>query len=120
MPGLVPGAGRADRVDLPVLGPAVGAQPVVRRALVGDPKVLLLDEISMGLAPLIVAELYELVTQIAERGVTILLVEQFVTTAVSVATDAAIMLHGKIHAQGTPEEMGEQALRAYLSGESAS
>jgi branched-chain amino acid transport system ATP-binding protein len=92
----------------------------ISRALVGDPKVLLLDEISMGLAPLIVAELYELVAQIAERGVTILLVEQFVTTAVSVATDAAIMLHGKIHAQGTPEEMGEQALRAYLSGESAS
>ena len=87
----------------------------IARALIGDPKVLLLDEISMGLAPLIVAELYGLVEQIAARGVTVLLVEQFVTTAISAATDAAIMLHGKIYAAGTPEEMGERALQAYLA-----
>ncbi len=87
----------------------------IARALVGDPKVLLLDEISMGLAPLIVAELYELVGQVASRGVTVVLVEQFVTTAVSVATDAAIMLHGGIHAVGSPAEMGEIATKAYLA-----
>jgi branched-chain amino acid transport system ATP-binding protein len=87
----------------------------IARALVGDPKVLLLDEISMGLAPLIVAELYELVEQIAARGVTVLLVEQFVTTAVMVATDAAILLHGATYASGTPHEMAEQALNAYLA-----
>ncbi|MEI8051905.1 MAG: ABC transporter ATP-binding protein [Actinomycetes bacterium] len=87
----------------------------IARALAGDPKVLLLDEISMGLAPLIVAELYELVGQIAARGVTVVLVEQFVTTAVAVATDAAIMLHGAIRATGSPEEMGVLAAQAYLS-----
>ena len=87
----------------------------IARALVGDPKVLLLDEISMGLAPLVVAELYELVGQIAAKGVTVLVVEQFVTTAVSVATDAAIMLNGRIHATGTPLEMGALAAEAYLA-----
>ena len=79
----------------------------IARALAGDPKVLLLDELSMGLAPLVVAELYDLVGQIAARGVTVVLVEQFVTTA--------IMLHGAIHATGSPTEMGQLAAAAYLS-----
>lgn len=87
----------------------------IARALAGDPKVLLLDELSMGLAPLVVAELYDLVGQIAARGVTVVLVEQFVTTALMVATDAAIMLHGAIHATGSPAEMGQLAAAAYLS-----
>jgi len=87
----------------------------ISRALVSDPKVLLLDELSMGLAPLIVAELYELVGNLARQGMTILLVEQFVTTALSVATRAAIMVHGRIQQEGTPQEMGQAALNVYLS-----
>jgi branched-chain amino acid transport system ATP-binding protein len=87
----------------------------ISRALVTDPKVLLLDELSMGLAPLIVAELYELVGNLGRRGMTILLVEQFVTTALSVATRAAIMVHGRIQQEGTPEEMAAAALGVYLA-----
>jgi branched-chain amino acid transport system ATP-binding protein len=87
----------------------------ISRALVTDPTVLLLDELSMGLAPLIVAELYELVGTLARQGMTILLVEQFVTTALSVATRAAIMVQGRIQQEGTPEEMGEAALSIYLA-----
>jgi len=87
----------------------------IARALVGDPKVLLLDEISMGLAPIVVGQLYDLVGQIAERGVTVVLVEQFVTTAVSVATDAALMMHGVIQSTGAPEDIGDQARVAYLA-----
>jgi len=87
----------------------------ISRALVTEPKVLLLDELSMGLAPLIVNELYDLVGMLASRGMTVLLVEQFVTTALSVATRAAIMVHGKIQQEGTPAEMGEAALSVYLS-----
>jgi len=87
----------------------------ISRALIGRPRLLLLDEISMGLAPLIVAELYELVGQIAADGVTVVVVEQFVSTALSVATRAAIMLHGRVHKEGTPDEMADAALGAYLS-----
>jgi len=86
----------------------------ISRALVNDPKVLLLDELSMGLAPLVVADLYQLVGRLAADGLTVLLVEQFVNTALSVATDAAIMVHGRIDRQGTPEAMAEAALSAYL------
>jgi branched-chain amino acid transport system ATP-binding protein len=87
----------------------------ISRALVTDPKVLLLDELSMGLAPLIVSELYELVGNLGRQGMTILLVEQFVTTALSVATRAAIMVHGRIQQEGSPNEMAEAALGVYLS-----
>ncbi len=88
----------------------------ISRALVGEPRVLLLDEISMGLAPLVVGELYQLVRQIGAGGVTVILVEQFVSTALEVADAAAILLHGQVHRQGTPAEMADAALGAYLSG----
>lgn len=87
----------------------------ISRALVTGPQVLLLDELSMGLAPLVVAELYELVGRLAKQGMTVLLVEQFVTTALSVADRAAIMVHGHIEHVGTPEEMAEAALGVYLA-----
>lgn len=88
----------------------------ISRALVGSPKLLLLDEISMGLAPLVVAELYDLVSQIAAEGVTVVVVEQFVTTALAVASRAAIMVHGRVLREGTPDQMADAALGAYLTG----
>ena len=87
----------------------------ISRALVTDPKVILLDELSMGLAPLIVAELYELVGNLARQGITILLVEQFVTTALAVATRAAIMVQGRIEQEGAPQQMADAALSLYLA-----
>ena len=86
----------------------------ISRALAGETKVLLLDEMSMGLAPIIVGELYELVGQIAASGVTVVLVEQFVSTALGIADGAAIMLHGRIAHRGTPDEMADAAMVAYL------
>ena len=86
----------------------------ISRALAGETKVLLLDEISMGLAPIVVGQLYELVAGIAATGVTIVLVEQFAETALGVADRAAIMLHGRIAHEGSPEEMATAALSAYL------
>ncbi|MGH9091975.1 MAG: ABC transporter ATP-binding protein, partial [Acidimicrobiales bacterium] len=88
----------------------------VSRAIVTGPKVLLLDELSMGLAPLIVADLYELVARLAAGGMTVLLVEQFMTTALAVADHAAIMVHGRVVQQGSPDEMAHAALGAYLTG----
>ncbi len=87
----------------------------ISRALVTEPTALLLDELSMGLAPLIVAELYELVGTLASRGMTVLLVEQFVTTALGVADRAAIMVHGRIQQEGTPRDMASAAQDAYLA-----
>ncbi len=86
------------------------------RALTTNPALLLLDEISMGLAPLIVAELYELVAQIAAEGVAVLLVEQFARTALGVADLAAVMVQGRIEAMGEPSDMAEALSDAYFGG----
>ena len=66
------------------------------RALISDPAVVVIDELSMGLAPVIVAELYEVVRELAASGVTMLIVEQFAETASSVADDVVVMAHGEI------------------------
>jgi branched-chain amino acid transport system ATP-binding protein len=86
------------------------------RALVADPAILLLDEISMGLAPIIVQGLYDLVRQLAEEGITILLVEQFANTALAVADFAAVMAQGRITAVGQPQDIVDQVSAAYLGG----
>jgi branched-chain amino acid transport system ATP-binding protein len=75
------------------------------RALTSDPALLLLDELSMGLAPLIVEELYESVGQIARNGVSILVVEQFARTALQIADYAAVMTGGRVVATGEPSEI---------------
>jgi branched-chain amino acid transport system ATP-binding protein len=89
------------------------------RALATKPALLLLDELSMGLAPLIVEELYERVADLAREGVSILIVEQFAQAILGVSTVASIMLHGRITRTGTPQELAEELAAAYL-GASAS
>jgi len=84
------------------------------RALSTDPAILLLDELSMGLAPLIVGQLYEIVQQIAEEGVAILVVEQFANTVLEIATTAGIMTHGKLTKEGTPSDIQKDLKHAYL------
>ena len=88
----------------------------VARALVGRPRLLLLDEISMGLAPLVVVELFEVVGQLAAEGITIVLAEQFVHTALTLATQGAIVVHGRVEHAGRPEDLRQAAEGAYLSG----
>jgi len=84
------------------------------RGLACDPAVLVLDELSMGLAPLIVSELYELVASVAATGVSILVVEQFARTVLGVADLAAIMVGGRISAEGRPSEIEAELASAYL------
>jgi branched-chain amino acid transport system ATP-binding protein len=86
------------------------------RALTSDPALLLLDELSMGLAPLIVEELYETVGRIAESGVSILVVEQFAQTALKIADYAAVMTGGKVVATGEPDEIGSIMADVILGG----
>lgn len=84
------------------------------RAFTSDPALLLLDEISMGLAPLVVGELYEKVGELAAAGIAILLVEQFATAAMKVAEYAVIMRHGRITTVGEPSDVADDLTAAYL------
>jgi len=86
----------------------------VARALATEPAVLLLDELSIGLAPLIVEELYGIVAEIAKDGVSILVVEQFARVVLHVADIAAIMVRGRITATGPPAELETELASAYL------
>ena len=89
------------------------------RALTVDPSLLLLDELSMGLAPVIVERLYEAVAELAREGITILLVEQFARMALPVADYAGIMLHGRITVVGEPGDVADDLDEAYLGGSAA-
>jgi ABC-type branched-subunit amino acid transport system ATPase component len=85
------------------------------RALSTNPSVLLLDEISMGLAPLIVTELYDVVIQLVSEGIAILVVEQSARTALSVSDYAAVMATGRVVLTGTPDEVADAVFEVYLA-----
>jgi branched-chain amino acid transport system ATP-binding protein len=84
------------------------------RGLATDPALLILDELSMGLAPIIVEELYAIVAQVAKQGVSILVVEQFASTVLGVADYAAIIVHGRIARSGRPSDLRDELSKAYL------
>jgi branched-chain amino acid transport system ATP-binding protein len=86
------------------------------RALASEPALLLLDELSMGLAPLIVESLYDSVAEIAEKGVSILVVEQFASSALRVADYAAVMQGGRIVDSGEPGEIEGKLNELYFGG----
>lgn len=85
------------------------------RAIVTDPAVLVIDELSMGLAPMIVAQLYETVAELARsRGLPVVVTEQFARDVLAVAGRAGVMMHGRFVAVGDPEEIAAQAASVYL------
>ena len=88
------------------------------RALMSRPKLLMLDEPSMGLAPILVEQLFEIIQRLHESGTTILLVEQNAQMALSVADRAYVMETGTISLSGTGKELAESdsVRRAYLGG----
>ena len=88
----------------------------IGRALMANPKIILLDEPSMGLAPVIVQEVFAIIKKLKEAGITLLLVEQFAKSALEVADYAYVLEHGRIAVEGTPEELAknERVLAAYL------
>ena len=89
------------------------------RAIVTKPSVLLIDELSMGLAPNLVESLYESVRSIAADGVTIVLVEQFAHAVLDVADRAAIMVSGRIVHSGTPADVEARLSSAYLGADAS-
>ena len=84
------------------------------RALATDPALLLVDEPSMGLAPLVADELYAVLATAARSGVAVLLVEQFARRALRAAEYAAVMRGGRIVAAGEPADVADQLSDAYL------
>jgi branched-chain amino acid transport system ATP-binding protein len=88
----------------------------IGRALMARPKVMLLDEPSMGLAPVIVQEVFRTIQRLKQDGMTMLLVEQFAKTALGVADYVYVMERGKIAVEGRPDELrrDERMLAAYL------
>jgi branched-chain amino acid transport system ATP-binding protein len=91
------------------------------RALMSEPKILLLDEPSMGLAPIMVDKIIEAVGQIAERGLSILMVEQNAAAAFELATYAYVLEQGEVILEGTVESVKNDplVLRAFLGLEAA-
>jgi branched-chain amino acid transport system ATP-binding protein len=86
------------------------------RALAVRPSLLLLDEVSMGLAPKIVTEIYERVADAAAEGTTILLVEQYAEQALQVADSAALMHGGRIVTAGSPDQVRDGLKDLFLGG----
>ena len=88
------------------------------RALMTSPKIMLMDEPSMGLSPLLVKEIFRIIKDINERGTTVLLVEQNAKMALGIADRAYVIETGKITLEGTGEELSnsEQVKKAYLGG----
>jgi branched-chain amino acid transport system ATP-binding protein len=88
----------------------------IGRALMSKPKIMLLDEPSMGLAPMIVSEIFDIIREINEAGTTVLLVEQNARMALTVAHRAYVLETGSIAAEGTSEELmgSDEIMKAYL------
>jgi branched-chain amino acid transport system ATP-binding protein len=88
----------------------------VARALMSRPRLLLMDEPSLGLAPLIVAEIFDILAELNRDGTTIFLVEQNAHMALKVAHQFFLMEQGRVTFQGTPGELAEDEViqRAYL------
>jgi len=88
----------------------------IARALMARPRLLLLDEPSLGLSPLIVEDMFDAIRRINAEGMSVLLVEQNVAMAMQVSTRAYVLEEGRIVAEGAPDELlaRPEIQRAYL------
>jgi len=89
----------------------------VGRALLANPKLLLCDEISLGLAPVIIGDLYEMLPKIRERGIGILVVEQDISRSLAVADRFYCLLEGRVNLSGRPAETSRDIVASHYFGE---
>lgn len=88
----------------------------IARALMSDPNLILFDEISLGLAPLIIRSIYQRVREINQEGITAVLVEQDVKRSLKAANTAYVMLEGKVVLRGEPSTLTEEAVKKAYFG----
>jgi branched-chain amino acid transport system ATP-binding protein len=89
----------------------------VGRALLANPKLLVCDEISLGLAPVIIGDLYDMLPKIRDRGIGILVVEQDISRSLSVADRFYCLLEGRVNLSGRPAETSRQIVASHYFGE---
>jgi branched-chain amino acid transport system ATP-binding protein len=108
----------ADRRSRPTVFLSGGEQQAVAigRALMANPRILLLDELSLGLSPLVVSRLYDILPDLLATGMTVLLVEQDVTQALRVSNWAHCLLEGKITLSGRPSDLAPADVEAAYFG----
>lgn len=110
-----------ERKDNPGTALSGGQQQMVAigRALMSNPELLLCDEISLGLAPVIINDIYAAFPQIRESGTSIIVVEQDISRALKVADRVYCMMEGRVTLQGRPEELDRSAIHDAYFGVSA-
>jgi len=87
----------------------------IGRALMGNPRLLLCDEISLGLAPIVVKLIYDAIAKLAREGLTLVIVEQDIGTALGAAQRVTCLQHGRVSLTGTPAELTREAIsQAYF------
>ena len=104
-----------------VVGEADSAERAVVMARAVQPDVILLDEVSMGLAPKVVDEIFEALRRLADTGVALLLVEQYINRALDMADKVVLLDRGQVAFDGPPADLNQDTvLRRYLGTEPAS
>lgn len=88
----------------------------IGRALMSQPQMLLCDEISLGLAPIVIKGIYQQIKQINEQGLTIILVEQDITRSLKAANRVYVMLEGKVVLSGSPSDLTEERVKEAYFG----
>lgn len=106
-----------ERANMPGIDMSGGEQQMlaIGRALLSNPELILMDEISLGLAPVIVKDLYRVVRAIAQQGATVVIVEQDVTRSLQAADRVYCLLEGRVSLEGKPSELKhEDVTKAYF------